>query len=536
MAGTSFELLSERATRHAEAGNWDAARNDWLAALGMVPDSAEAMLELSYVESLAGRYRQAHDWCLRAAGAVPRSRATLAGLARRLRTFNAGEPLRRLAAGALADGRTPPELLVECATQLSNLGDFGLACECAQAAVARAPASVVPRFVRGQLHAHHGRVEAAEADFAWGLARAPGNATAWWMLSRLRRQTPESNHVDRLRALLASPGLHPNAAAALARALHKELDDLGEYEAAWRALETMCAAMRSSLRYDPRETRALVDALVAWRPRSGATVASSATGATRATAASPGDGDRTPVFIVGMHRSGTTLLEQLLGASPAVRPLGELYDFTSALRHAIDYQCRIPVDVAAVARMRDADPAGVGRRYLDGMAWRLGAESHFTDKQPANFLNAGFICAALPQARILHMVRDPVETCFSNLRELFADDYRHSYDQRHLADYFLQYRRLMAHWHALFPGRILDVDYARLTTDPEATMREVAAFCGIDYVEGMTSTRARERAVATASAIQVREEVGRRTTAKWVPYAQHLQPLREALRQGGVVE
>jgi hypothetical protein len=246
------------------------------------------------------------------------------------------------------------------------------------------------------------------------------------------------------------------------------------------------------------------------------------------------EGDPTPVFIVGMHRSGTTLLEQLLDASPQVRGAGELGDFAAAMRHATDHHCKGVIDDTIVARSAGVDFADVGRRYLDGIAWRLDGEPFFTDKQPANFLNIGYICRALPAAKILHLVRDPVETCFSNLREQFFGINLYSYDQLELADYFLQYRRLMAHWHATFPGRILDVPYAGLTGDTEATMRKVAGFCGIDYTPAMSDTRSSRRAVATASSMQVRDEVLRRDTPKWAPYAAQLQPLIRALRDGGV--
>lgn len=523
MSPTNLESPGNRAMRHAEAGNWDAARAAWMEALVLAPDSADIMLELSYVESLAGNYRHARDWTLRAARASSHSVDAVPALVKRLRTFNDASLLRDLVARLLDDQGTPPGVLVECATQLSNLNDFDLALECAEAAVSKAPEGLLERLVRGQLLAQQGRVEEATGEFNWALARNPRIATAWWMLSRLRKQTPRSNHVGQLQALLGVPGLRPGDVAAVARALHKELDDLGDHEGAWLALQRLCQAMRSSVRYDPGETRELVDALVAWTPTD---VPPEGPASDRPA--------RTPVFIVGMHRSGTTLLEQMLDASPSVRGLGELFDFTAGMRYATDYQCRIPLDALLVARARAVDFDEVGRRYLDGVSWRLGAESHFTDKQPANFLNLGFICHALPQAKVLHMVRDPVETCFSNLRELYSDVNRYSYDQRDLADYFLQYRRLMAHWHEAFPGRILDVDYARLTADPEPVMREVAAFCGIDYVEGMRSTRSSTRAVATASAIQVREEVAARTVPKWLPYAGHLQPLIQALRQGGV--
>ena len=127
------------------------------------------------------------------------------------------------------------------------------------------------------------------------------------------------------------------------------------------------------------------------------------------------------------------------------------------------------------------------------------------------------------------MVRDPVETCFSNLRELFSDANPYSYDQIELAGYFREYRRLMAHWHKAFPGRILDVDYASLTRDPEAVVRDVVSFCGMQYQAGMLDLRDRKRGVATASAVQVLEKVMVRDRPKWIPYQDQLLPLIDAL-------
>jgi len=520
MAHPDIELLSKRAIAHVETGNWDAARADWLAALRIAPDPAGVMLELSYVESLAGRYRGAREWALRAAAAGPRSAEAMSSLVKRLRTFNESAALHDFAAGLRRGPGAPHGVLVECAMQLSNLNDFDLALRCAQAAMAKSPADPAARLVRGQLLASHGRTEQAAEDFDATLARNPRVATAWWMLARLRKQTPESNHVARLRALLATPGIRRGDIALLARALHKELDDIGDHAGAWAALQLLCRTVRPTLGYDVAHTRKLFDALSAWVPGESPQAFADPSGPT-------------PVFIVGMHRSGTTLLEQMLDASPGVRALGELQDFTSAMRYATDHACRFPIDATIVERAATVDFTEVGGRYMDGVAWRLAGESRFTDKQPVNFLNVGFICRALPGAKILHMVRDPVETCFSNLRELFSGVGEYSYDQLELADYHLQYRRLMAHWHSLFPGRILDVDYAQLTADPGRTMREVAAFCGIDYVDGMRSTASSKRAVGTASGVQVREEVAPRAVPKWQPYAAYLQPLRDALARDG---
>ncbi len=487
----------------------------------IVPHSTRAWIELSYVESFQGHYRAAAEAIAAARHLPDQTTSDASDLLARLRTFNDGCGVRELSRALLQAPNPDAGLLSACAMQLSNLNDHAFALECARKAVTVDATGIGARLVRGQMLAQHGDMEHAAADFNWCLARVPGLAPAWWALSRLHRQTMDSNHVPSLRRVLATPGLGPADVAYAAFALHKELDDLGDSEGAWSALEQACMAKRSTLKNSVEDSRRLVDALVA-----------SPVAAATASPAIPSG--RTPVFIVGMHRSGTTLLEQLLDAHPQVHALGEMYDFTSAMRHATDHHCPGVIDPVIVERAGGLDFAEVGQHYLDGMAWRLGQESHFSDKLPSNFLNLGFICQALPQARILHMVRDPVETCFSNLRELFSAANAYSYDQAELADYFIQYRRLMAHWHAAYPGRILDVDYARLTETPAAVMRDVAAFCGLEYVAAMSDTRSSTRAVATASAMQVREGVVHRQRPKWASYARQLQPLITALRQGGV--
>lgn len=510
-----------RADAAIHARDWATAADALRELALLAPQSVRAWIDLSYAESFRGRYRDALH-AIQVAARIPTKRTAddIADLIARLRTFNDAAGVQAIARALLQAPDANAGLLAVCSMQLSNLNDHALALECAQAAVSREPGAIAALLARGQMHAQHGDIDAAARDFEACLALEPNMAPAWWSLSRLRRQTAVSNHVSSLRRLLARPGVRPDTAAFAGFALHKEFDDLGDHDAAWDALQRACAAKRGMLQYTVADSRALVDALVAMP--------------TAAPAMAPPVGGKTPVFIVGMHRSGTTLLEQLLDASPQVRGVGELYDVTSAMRHATDHHCKGVIDTTIVQRAAHADLADAGRRYLDGMAWRLGDERFFTDKLPSNFLNIGFICQALPQARILHMVRDPVETCFSNLRELFSDANPYSYNQLELADYFLQYRRLMAHWHAAYPGRILDVDYAELTRDPETAMRRVAAFCGIDYTDAMRDPRSSTRAVATASAVQVRDRVIRREVPKWAPYARHLAPLMAALRQGGV--
>lgn len=512
---------------------WQAARGqmagaEWQAAAATLariceadPGDAAAWVQMSYCALRCDRPRQAREAVLRGVALEPRDHDTVATAIPLLAALNLGAALVACVDGLGALDRIPVRLLMTIAHHFSLLGDQARALKYLDE-VHRADPEFPPGLLaRAQALMYFGRTQDSRRDLDRCLARAPEIAQAHWLRSQLGGQGASARHADELRGRLARAGAKPLDEAFLGFALHAELDRLGDHAGAWQALEQACRAKRGLLHYDPAANRRLFDALIAMPP------------ARESDAAAVPDAP-VPIFVVGMHRSGTTLLEQLLDASPQVRGAGELYDFTSAMRHATDHHCRGVIDQVVVDRARDLDYADVGRRYLDGMAWRLGDEPCFVDKLPSNFLNIGFICRALPRARILHMVRDPMETCFSNLRELFSDANPHSYDQRELVEHFGQYRRLMAHWHAAYPGRILDVPYAGLTGGTEAVMREVAAFCGVDYLPAMQDPRNSRRAVATASAVQVRDRVLRREAPKWAPYASRLQPMSSALRAMGI--
>lgn len=510
-----FEALRQRAEWHAGHGRLAEARACFEEMLARRPGDAGLLVQLSYIDSLAGGYRRAQDYALQAYEAGSRDPVVNQELAARLRTFNAMPQLQGLVRRLQPLDSVPITLLLALSAQFSYFNDQTTALQLVDEARRGDPEYPPMLLARAQILIYMGRFADAESDLFQTLARAPEIPQTYWLLAQLGRRKPSRAHAEAIIRQLGRPGRKPGEVALLAFALHKELESIGEIEKAWRALQMACAAKRSLLRYSAAETKALVDSLVAMD--SGSEPASRGTG-------------RVPMFVVGMHRSGTTLLEQLLDGHSDVKGVGELYDFTSQMRYATDHHCRGVIDDIVVERSREVDFAQVGAGYLAGLEWRLGKERFFTDKLPSNFLNLGFICRALPQAKILHMVRDPVETCFSNLREMFSDANPFSYDQLELADYFKQYRRLMAHWHRSFPGRILDVDYARLTRDPEAVLREVCDFCGLDFQLAMLEVGARTRGVATASAVQVRNRVEARERPKWAPYEEYLQPLIRALR------
>ena len=481
------------------------------------PEHPNVRLQASWLAGVAGHYRRAREHVLAAFAQRPDDESTLLRLLIRLQVFHLNAEIQTLVRELLDRPAASVALLDAAARTLNQLNQPERAAEVVSRALALHPRSPELQLARAHSRLFAGDFDGAEADIAAHLQARPQSGFAWWLRAKLRRQSPASNHVAALEVLVKRAGAgDPRNLVLLAYALHKELDDLGEYPRAATALDLACRTKRAQFEYDGAETRHIFDAL------SGLPLASPAIGVPT---------DRTPIFIVGMHRSGTTLLEQLLGGHSQVRRLGELYDFTSQLRLATDYGCKGVMDRTLAQRLAEVDVAAVGRGYLDAVAWRLGDEPCFIDKLPSNFLNLGVIGPALPQARILHMVRDPMETGFSNLRELFGDNTNlYSYDPAEQGAYHREYEKLMARWRQLLPGRILDVDYARLTRDPEAVLREVSAFCGLAFEPATAQVRDDGSRITTASAVQARGEVAHRDQPKWTPYADYLAPMAAALR------
>lgn len=410
--------------------------------------------------------------------------------------------------------------LAEAGTLLSGIGRHDEAVAMLDRAVARDGAHAPSLYFRGTLAMFSGDMEGARVLLERAIAADPRFAQSHWVLSMLPL-APDAQRAQRARAGLANALRGYSAEIYFGFALFNELHALGHHDEAWPILEAACAAKRRQLRYSPERQRALFDALLAWRPRPPLAMSAEARG------------DFRPVFIVGMHRSGTTLLESLLAAHPGVADGGESYAFTVEAKYLLDRQWDGVLDHEAARQLGVAAPEAfrqLARRYRRRNAWRAAGRPVLTEKLPSNVLALGPIAEALPEALFLHVRRDPVETCFSNLRTLFSTACGYSYDVAELAAYYRGYERLMAHWRACYGARILDIDFGDLTGTPDVVMRGVEDFLRLAHgLGGASSAPGPSRPVTSASAVQVRAKVSPRGQV-----ARHYPAFVESLRRGGV--
>jgi len=374
-------------------------------------------------------------------------------------------------------------------------------------------------FLRGTTRQFLGDLAGAREDLERAIAGAPHFAHAHWRLSAMAADDPAGApaRVQRMRAQQPRVPRGSELDVYFSFALYAELEAMGRYEDAWAALARGNRDRRAQLRYAPQDDRALFEAL---RRTCDAGFVQGPGHA--------GDGPR-PIFIIGLFRSGTTVLEQLLAGHPDVADGGESLAFTACLRRAIDHRGPELLDPEALRRAATLDFDALGGAFLAGSAWRAGGRRAWTEKLPPNFLNAGLIARALPSARFIHMQRPAMDVCFSNLRQLYAQFAPWCYDPGELADYYRGYHGLMAHWREGLGDRLLDVAHADLVADPEAQMRRVLAHCGLDWDPRVLALESREGAVSTASATQVRAGLRVGGTPAWHRYRDHLGVLRQRL-------
>ena len=499
-------------------GDFAQARAQYEAILGIAPRQPIVHLRLSDIAQRQGRYRDARNAAIAAADTVREMRRweVLPFATLRLLSFDERDRVRELILGA---DWAHPQLLAQAVVLSQHLwliDEADHALRLLDAAQLRARPHPMLEYSRANALRYSGRLKEATEALERAIALAPNDAFAHWTLAYHEKAEPPGSRVARVRAALEASG-DPLAKAHLHYALYKELEDAGDDAAAWRELDAGARLMRSQFRYDAKAEAAGIDALQALP----------------AVAPPPPGEDfaaHVPIFVVGMPRTGTTVLERILGNHAHVASAGELNAFAHALSEAGDLFVSAPPTAAMVARLQDADMAAVGREYHARTLRRYGAKTHLVDKNPLNVFFAGWIARALPHARILCLVREPVDACFSNFKELFSGNaYAYSYDLQELADHALRFNDLVAHWERTLPGRFMTVSYEAMVSDPASTAKQAMEFCGLPYDANAVDITRNTTPSSTASSSQVREPIHARGVGAWRRHAEALAPLVDRL-------
>lgn len=423
---------------------------------------------------------------------------------------------------ALALAGSDPAVLDAIGALFSRAGDQHRALEAYSKAVALAPDNAHFLFNRAAVCRFLGALAAAEADYDRVIALRPQDAEAWRARSDLRVQSAENNHVAALQAALAAATGDWRGEVQLRYALAKELEDLGDYRASFAQLARGAHRRREFQSYDVATDVATAGWIIEAFPQ--------------ALVASADAAQEAPIFIVGLPRSGTTLVERILASHSTVQAGGELNHFALCLVDAV--RARHPgaplSRAELVARSADIDFAALGKDYL-GRVRRAGLTgARFTDKMPLNYLYCGLIRRALPQARIVHVTRHPLAVCYAMYKTLFDGAYPFSYDLDEIGRYYLGYRRLMAHWCKIDPVGIYEVSYERLVAGLGSEARGLLKFCGLDWEEQCVDFHLSTVASTTASAAQVRRPLYDTSVAQWRHYGAELDGLRRELEAGGI--
>jgi tetratricopeptide (TPR) repeat protein len=393
----------------------------------------------------------------------------------------------------------------------------------AAAAELRAALSLNPDYVPALLNLANlqedlGRRDEALALYERILAIDPRCHVALARHASLKTATgPDAPTVVRLRAALARPGVSSADQANLGFVLGAALEKAGAYDQAFAAIDEANRQSRLSAgpggaRYDRDQHERLVDALIAafsTAPRS----------------VEPPPSPVRPVFVCGMFRSGSTLIEQVLAGHPRVAAGGEIGFLPTAVRTEL---APFP---ASMSRMTPRQLADLAKRYLDTLARLHPGAELVVDKRPDNFLYIGLIKTLFPHARIVHTTRDPVDNCLSIYFLHLDHGMAYALDLLDIGHYYRQYRRLMAHWKSLYGDDILDVDYDALVREPRPAVERLLEFCGLDWSDRCLSFHERENAVKTASVWQVRQPLYQHASGRSRNFARQLEPLAKYLRQ-----
>jgi tetratricopeptide (TPR) repeat protein len=481
------------------------------------PFEVRGIRMLAELAGRLGRYRDAETLLRRALELSPEFTAARANLALVLyRTNRPGEAIEELQRVKSDDPGSFGNSNLEAAV-LGRVGAFEEALDLYRLILENEPNQPRVWMSYGHTLKTVGRQAEGIDAYRRALASMPGLGEAWWSLANLKTVRFEEADIALMEEMLARPDLADEDRFHLEFALGKAREDRGEAEPAFAHYASGNALRRKSLPYRAAETTRFVDQVIA-------------TATSELFAAHSGEGCRAPdpLFIVGMPRAGSTLIEQVLSSHSMVEGTSELHDIPALARGLEGYpECLTQLDGAKLGEL--------GEEYLRRTRIHRRTDCPlFIDKLPNNWVHVPFIRLILPNARIIDARRHPLGCCFSNFKQHFARGQGFTYDLDDVGRYYRDYVRLMAHADRVQPGKVHRVIYERMVDDTETQVRALLDFCGLPFEPQCLAFHRTERPVRTASSEQVRQPIYRDALDAWKPFEPWLRPLRQVL--GGVLD
>ncbi len=383
-----------------------------------------------------------------------------------------------------------------------------------------------PHFSFNLALAHQSMGDLAEAEQAFNrsITLRPDDYEAWLHRSRLRKQNPDKNHIPELESLVASGISSPKGDVAVRYALAKEYEDIGKHSESFGHLCTGARIRRSHIEYSIKSDKNAMDTIIQQF---------SADFLQRTTKGYHSD---EPIFIVGLPRTGTTLVERIISSHSSVYAAGELDNFSNQLSQQVStLKLQKPTDRSQfISATTQVDYNALGKAYVESTRPQTGHTHRFIDKLPLNFLYCGLILRALPQAKIIHLTRHPMDVCYAIFKTLFQKAYPYSYDLQELGQYYLSYRKLMTHWHKLMPERIFDVSYEQLIQDQEGISRKMLDYCDLIWEADCLDFHNNTAPSTTASLAQIRRPLYSTSVGLWRNHQKQLQPLQDMFENAGM--
>lgn len=370
-----------------------------------------------------------------------------------------------------------------------------------------------------------GKIEEAGEAYRALLKRFPNHQRNHYYLSRLKKARDDT-HVKEMQAVLEATKLPPERNVFIYYALGKELEDLGRWPEAFEYFKKAGDAVTSVARYDIDEDLTLIDSIIE-------------TCSKEWLQDSPVSSEnvyppKTPIFVVGLPRTGTTLTERILSSHSQVESVGETQFLQMVIRKVSEVASVEPMNPDMIRAAATKSVEQIGQEYLQSIAYRLGEKPMFIDKLPFNFLFLGFIAKAYPHARIVHLRRNPMDSCFSMYKQVFTWAYKFSYSLDTLGRYFVAHERLRDHWVKTIGDRMVEVEYEVLVADQEAQTRRLLEKLGLPFEEACLDFDKNKAPTATASSVQVREKIHSRSVNRWKNFETELASLRTHLEQNGI--